>query len=108
MITEQQAVSIIGANGILAASNCWKLAWDDIRGPFNEPRHSNRIRSDLLREQAAIHGQDALPEFGLEYFFQEGQHMFVMPGQAMHNFQAGRIPQPASHDNRTRQTTSSG
>jgi hypothetical protein len=81
MISQKQAVSTIGASGIQACSTCWKRAWDDIRGPFNHPRHSNRIRSDLLREQAAIYGQDLLLEFGFNYFFQQGQHMFVMPEQ---------------------------
>jgi hypothetical protein len=75
-MTEKQTLEKIGAEAIREFSLCWKLAWNDIRGPFNHPDHSPRIRSDLLREHAAIHGQRHLPKFGYEYLFEQGQHLF--------------------------------
>src|SRR5580700_11925889 len=77
MITEDQLFDYIGADAIHAASTCWKKSWNEIRGPYNHPDHSPRIRSDLLREHAAIHGKRELIPFGFKYFFEEGQHLFV-------------------------------
>jgi hypothetical protein len=81
-MTEQQALETIGAPILEAHSLSWKRAWDDIRGPFNHPDHTNRIRSDLLREHAAIAGRELLPPLGLNYIFDQGQHMFILPETA--------------------------
>lgn len=77
MITDNQLPDYMVAESIEAASTCFKKAWDDIRGPFNHPDHCDRIRSDLLREHAAIHGKGALPAFGFRHLFDEGQHLFI-------------------------------
>jgi hypothetical protein len=77
MITEHQLFDYVGPDAIHVATNCWKKAWDEIRGPYNHPDHSQRIRSDLLREHAAIHGKRDLAPLGFRFLFDEGQFMFI-------------------------------
>jgi hypothetical protein len=77
MIIENQLFDYVEAEALEVASTCYKKAWDDIRGQFNHPDHSDRVRSDLLREHAAIHAKRALPAFGFKWVWDEGQHLFV-------------------------------
>jgi hypothetical protein len=81
-MTQNQAIEQIGAPIIEAFSDSWKNAWDDIRGQFNHPDHSNRIRSSLLQEHAAIHARQMLPLVGVNYMRDQTQHMFIMPDKA--------------------------
>lgn len=85
-MTEKQALQTIGVPIIQAFSDCWKKSWNDVRGPFHHPNYTSRIRSDLLREHAAIHGQNDLQDFGLKYLFDQGQHMFILPNKALFIF----------------------
>lgn len=81
-MTEKQALETIGAEVLQVCSLSWKNAWNDIRGQFNHPDHSNRIRSSLLQEHATIYGRQYLPSLGVNYVLDETQHMFVIPEKA--------------------------
>jgi hypothetical protein len=81
-MTENQAVEQIGAGVFQAITECWMKAWDEIRGPLNNPDYCNRIRSSLLQEHASINGRQILPSLGFTYSQDETQHMFVLPDVA--------------------------
>lgn len=81
-MTETQALQELGIQAIETAAANWRAAWNDIRGQFNHPDHSNRIRSSLLQEHAAIHGKKTLPDYGVRYVNDETQHMFIFPNKA--------------------------
>lgn len=81
-MTQNQAIEQIGAPIIMALSQAWKNAWDDIRGQFNNPDFDNRTRSSLLQALAVIHARLTLQDLGVNYVCDETQHIFVVPGVA--------------------------
>ena len=81
-MTEEQAIEHVGIPALENASANWKVAWDEIRGQYNHPDFSNRIRSSLLQELAAIQGKKTFSQFGLKYLNDETQHMFIKPDKA--------------------------
>lgn len=81
-MTINVALQTIGAEIIETCSSNWREAWNDIRGQYNNPDHCNFVRSVILREQAAIHGRNTLPELGIMHFKEEAQDMFVLPDKA--------------------------